>query len=167
MYYCRQIYWLSVNLTADLEETCQEICWKEWEERYFCQKIYWLSINLPADFEETGYLPAKIRDFCKLMYWLSVILPAYLETENLLAEMAGGVLLQADLLSASRLTHYQLICWQILRRQSENMLKEMGRQVFLPENLLTVKNSASRLWGDRKSASKNRRFLQTDILTVS
>ena len=161
-----QIYWLSVNLPADFGENVRISPGRNGETgisasrftdcQLICQQILGRQeICLP----KSGISADRFTDcqlFCQQIWRVRKS-----------SGRNGGIFLQADLLSASRLTHYQLICWQILRRQSENMLKEMGRQVFLPENLLTVKNSASRLWGDRKSASKNRRFLQTDILTVS
>ena len=137
-FYYRQIYWLSVNLPADFGGECEDISWQKWGDRYFCQQIYWLSINLPADFGETGNLPAKIRDFCRLIYWLSVILPADLKTVRKSAGRNGGIFLLADLLSASRLTHYQLFCQQIWRIQSGNLLAEKVRWVYLPAHLLTL-----------------------------
>ena len=131
---CQQIYWLSVNLLADLLNLNQEICQTEivggpvflladlWTLTNFTGQIYWLSPNLPADLLTLSEIcQQKCRGcFCHQIYWLSpnLLVRFCWLWPNLLVEILGGTFLPADMVQTVTKSARQIywlshqMCWQ-------------------------------------------------------
>ena len=162
---CWQIYWLSVNLPAHLEDTVRKSAGKNGQmgisaSRFtdchlICQQILR---------RQSENLNAKIGGvFLLTDLWLSVILPAHLEETvmNSASHNGGGAFLLVDLLDC------QLICQQIWRRQSGNLLAEMGDGYFCQQIYWLSVNLPANLEETGNLQANIGLFLLADLLTVS